>query len=430
MDVEDFINKERIVDLSFFNFENAITAAYYANEKLEIQKTNKNFERFFPILGNVTNAYFPNVLEQLGIPEEQILQFKSQIEEKGSVLIPQIKIIIDGQERMFSLLSAKTRNDDFSFLKGVQGQFVDRTNEWALRKEREELIAQKERDSELIKEKSLQLENLATRLAKYLSPQIYQSIFEDKQTVESKHSRKNLTIFFSDIVKFTDITDSTEPERLATIVNSYLSEMSAIALEYGGTIDKFIGDAILIFFGDPETKGDVEDALSAIEMSIRMQKRVVELQKSWKKLGLTNGLTVRMGISTGFCTVGNFGSDLRLDYTVLGSPVNLAARLQGMAEPGEIVIDETTQNLVGEELDVIKHKTFTPKGFVRPINTFKVGGFKKTEHRKLNRKLSRAGKRVEINVIDSSDIRAALSELKQIQDAFEKEYAEDYQEKK
>ena len=430
MDVEDFINKERIVDLSFFNFENAITAAYYANEKLEIQKTNKNFERFFPILGNVTNAYFPNVLEQLGIPEEQILQFKSQIEEKGSVLIPQIKIIIDGQERMFSLLSAKTRNDDFSFLKGVQGQFVDRTNEWALRKEREELIAQKERDSELIKEKSLQLENLATRLAKYLSPQIYQSIFEDKQTVESKHSRKNLTIFFSDIVKFTDITDSTEPERLATIVNSYLSEMSAIALEYGGTIDKFIGDAILIFFGDPETKGDVEDALSAIEMSIRMQKRVVELQKSWKKLGLTNGLTVRMGISTGFCTVGNFGSDLRLDYTVLGSPVNLAARLQGMAEPGEIVIDETTQNLVGEELDVIKHKTFTPKGFVRPINTFKVGGFKKTEHRKLNRKLSRAGKRVEINVIDSSDIRAALSELKQIQDAFEKEYAEDYWEKK
>ncbi len=430
MDVEDFINKERIVDLSFFNFENAITAAYYANEKLEIQKTNKNFERFFPILGNVTNAYFPNVLEQLGISEEQVLQFKSQIEEKGSVLIPQIKIIIDGQERMFSLLSAKTRNDDFSFLKGVQGQFVDRTNEWALRKEREKLIAQKERDSELIKEKSLQLENLATRLAKYLSPQIYQSIFEDKQTVESKHSRKNLTIFFSDIVKFTDITDSTEPERLATIVNSYLSEMSAIALEYGGTIDKFIGDAILIFFGDPETKGDVEDALSAIEMSIRMQKRVVELQKSWKKLGLTNGLTVRMGISTGFCTVGNFGSDLRLDYTVLGSPVNLAARLQGMAEPGEIVIDETTQNLVGEELDVIEHKTFTPKGFVRPINTFKVGGFKKTEHRKLNRKLSRAGKRVEINVIDSSDIRAALSELKQIQDAFEKEYAEDYQEKK
>ena len=107
--LEDFINKEKVIDLSFFNFENAITAAYYANENLEIQKTNKNFAKFFPILGNVTNAYFPNVLEQLGIPEEQISQFKSQIDQNGSVLIPQIKIIIDGKERMFSLLSAKTK---------------------------------------------------------------------------------------------------------------------------------------------------------------------------------------------------------------------------------------------------------------------------------------------------------------------------------
>ena len=110
MKVEDFINKEKVVDLSFFNFENAITAAYYANENLEIQKTNKNFAKFFPILGNVTNAYFPNVLEQLGIPEEQIAQFKSQIDENGSVLIPQIKITLEGKERMFSLLSARTKN--------------------------------------------------------------------------------------------------------------------------------------------------------------------------------------------------------------------------------------------------------------------------------------------------------------------------------
>ena len=84
---------------------------------------------------------------------------------------------------------------------------------------------------------------------------------------------------------------------MATIVNSYLSEMSAIALEFGGTIDKFIGDAILIFFGDPETKGDTEDALSCIEMAIRMQSRIQELQNSWMKLGLSEGLMVRMGIS-------------------------------------------------------------------------------------------------------------------------------------
>ena len=97
MKVEDFINKEKVVDLSFFNFENAITAAYYANENLEIQKTNKNFSKFFPILGNVTNAYFPNVLEQLGIPEEQIAQFKSQIDEN-------IKV------KEFTVLDARSKN--------------------------------------------------------------------------------------------------------------------------------------------------------------------------------------------------------------------------------------------------------------------------------------------------------------------------------
>ena len=131
-----------------------------------------------------------------------------------------------------------------------------------------------------------------------------------------------------------------EPERLALVINSYLSEMSSIALECGGTIDKFIGDAILVFFGDPETDGDTEDALKCLEMALRMRLRIKELQKYWQKLGVSSGLEVRMGIATGYCTVGNFGSQMRLDYTVLGSPVNLAARLQSLAEPDSILIDE------------------------------------------------------------------------------------------
>ncbi len=116
--------------------------------------------------------------------------------------------------------------------------------------------------------------------------------------------------------------------------------MSTIALEEGGTIDKFIGDSVLVFFGDPESEGETEDALKCVEMALRMLKRVDELKKHWKKLGVSDELNVRMGIATGFCTVGNFGSDLRMDYTVLGSPVNLAARLQTMAEPNTILIDE------------------------------------------------------------------------------------------
>ena len=86
MKVEDFINKEKVVDLSFFNFENAITAAEFANENLEIQKTNKNFAKFFPILGNVTNAYFPNVLEHWD--SRRLAQFKSQIDENECINTP------------------------------------------------------------------------------------------------------------------------------------------------------------------------------------------------------------------------------------------------------------------------------------------------------------------------------------------------------
>ena len=425
MNVQDFFNQEKVIDLSFFNFENAITAAYYANEKLEVQKVNKNFVNFFPVLGNITNVYFPDVLEQLGVPEEQISQFQSELDKNGKVLIPQILINIDGEERIFSLLSAKTKSENFEYLNGVQGQFVDRTAEWELRKEREKLYEQSKIDNQIIEEKSAQLENLATRLAKYLSPQIYKSIFEEKQEVKSVHSRKNLTIFFSDIIQFTDLTDTMEPEKLAKVINSYLSEMTTIAVKSGGTIDKFIGDAIMVFFGDPETEGEVQDALKCVEMAILMRQRVEELQKHWKKMGVINGLGIRMGISTGFCTVGNFGSDLRLDYTVLGSPVNLAARLQSAADRNGILIDENTNNLINDVVQTEKNNTITPKGFVRPIDTFILKDFKSQTHKDQRKMLSHSGERIEINVIDSSDIRAAIEELKNIQEKFEKEYSGD-----
>jgi len=424
MKIEDFFNQQYIIDLSFFNFSNAITACYYARENLEILKVNDNFLSFFPILGNVNNVYFPDVLEQIGLPGKQIEEFVRDINEKGMVLIPEIKISIDGKERIYFLLSTRTKNDSFTYLNGVQGQFVDRTVEFNLRKERQNLLDEKIRDREIIEEKSRQLASLAKRLAKYLSPQIYQSIFKNEDGGEHKHARKNLTIFLSDIVKFTDLADTLEPERLATVINSYLSEMSLIAVECGGTIDKFIGDAVLIFFGDPETEGETEDALKCAEMAIRMLKRVGELNKHWKKLGVIDGLKVRMGIATGFCTVGNFGSDLRLDYTVLGSPVNMAARLQTMAEHNSILIDEYTKDLINDHVSSKYIDEITPKGFARPVQVYRINDFKSAEHRNRRKSLTHVGERVEVSVLDSSNIRAAIEELKHIQEKFERDYAD------
>ena len=400
MKLEDFFNQHNIIDLSFYNFRNAITAAYFANKDLEILRVNDNFRSFFPVLGNVTNAYFPDVLEQLGVPGAQIEDFVSNINGKGSVLIPAVHLRIDDEDHVYSLLSTRTHDEAFSYLNGVQGQFVDRTAEWSLRKEREELLEQKIRDREVIEEKSRQLENLATRLAKYLSPQVYQSIFSDTGEQHSAYTRKNLTIFLSDIVQFTDLSDTLEPERLATVINSYLSEMASIALDCGGTIDKFIGDAVLVFFGDPKSEGETEDALKCVEMALRMRARVAELQKYWQKHGFSRGLHVRMGITTGFCTVGNFGSEQRLDYTVLGSPVNLAARLQAMADPGVILIDENTHSLIEQNVGCEPADQITPKGFVRPIQIYQVDDFHSKEHRERRQQLSRVGERVEVNVID------------------------------
>lgn len=278
MNAEQFFNQKIILDLSFFNFDNAITAAYFANQDLEIRRVNENFRVFFPDLGNVIDLSMPEVLERMGLPAKQVEQYKTGLEKDGSVLLPHVQVTIDGQDKVFSLLSTYTQNRDFSYLNGVQGQFVDRTAEWALRREREDLLEQKIQDREIIEQKSQQLETLANRLAKYLSPQIYNSIFSETEDTSRSHARKNLTIFFSDIVQFTDLSDSMEPERLATVINSYLSEMTNIAIECGGTIDKFIGDAILVFFGDPQSEGDAEDALRCVEMAVRMQERVEQLQ--------------------------------------------------------------------------------------------------------------------------------------------------------
>jgi len=173
-----------------------------------------------------------------------------------------------------------------------------------------------------------ELEVISSKLAKYLSPQVYSSIFSGQQAVHIQSQRKRLTIFFSDIVGFTHTTDTMESEELTNLLNDYLNEMSKIALEYGGTIDKFIGDAMMIFFGDPESRGEKDDSIACVSMTLAMRKRLNELQQIWEQdMGFTQPFQIRIGIATGYCTVGNFGSEERMDYTIIGGYVNLANTL-------------------------------------------------------------------------------------------------------
>ncbi len=150
--------------------------------------------------------------------------------------------------------------------------------------------------------------------------------------------------------------------------------MSAIALEYGATIDKFIGDAIMLFFGDPETRGTKEDAIACVKMATAMQRRMRDLQAEWRDRGQEHVFQLRIGINTGYCTVGNFGSDDRVDYTVIGNEVNLAARLQSHADLGGILLAHETCSLVKDAVFVEETGTITVKGFARPVRTHRVVG--------------------------------------------------------
>ena len=428
MKLDKFFDEKTVIDLSFFNFSNAVTAAYFANRNLEVLRVNKNFKKFFPILKTVNNIPFTSILEQLGVGDEYIKNFKQNLEKNGSVIIPKIEIKIGDEIRVYSLLSAFTENKDFPFLNGIQGQFVDRTDEYNLRREKEELLDQKLKDRELIEEKTKRLENIANRLSKYLSPQVYKSIFDEEESgkkTKENYVRKNLTIFFSDIVNFTDLSDALEAEKLALILNNYLSEMSLIAINSNATIDKFIGDAILSFHGAPETLGDENDAINCISMALEMKERVKELQSFWIRQGVKDGLKVRYGISSGFANVGDFGSSVMSDYTAIGSSVNLASRLQSIAPENEIIISDTTYNLVKNQINCEEYEEITPKGFVRPVKTYKVIDFKNKKNSKTKKSYSKKGNHVDIQIFDSSDMKAAMKELKKLQEDFSKEIDEE-----
>jgi hypothetical protein len=139
-------------------------------------------------------------------------------------------------------------------------------------------------------------------------------------------------------------------------------------------VDKFIGDAFLVFFGDPETKGVEEDARACLRMAIDMQQRLEQLNRGWRRRGFDQDIHARMGINTGYCHVGNFGSDDRMDYTIIGGEANLAARLQSIAPAGGICLSYETYALVRDLVSARPLAPIAMKGISRKIVPYLVEG--------------------------------------------------------
>ncbi|UVE18995.1 adenylate cyclase [Pseudomonas sp. LS44] len=228
-----------------------------------------------------------------------------------------------------------------------------------------------------IKREQEKAARLARNLAKYLSPQVWEMIFSGKKHVRLETQRKKLTVFFSDIKGFTELTEELEAEALTDLLNNYLNEMSKIALKHGGTIDKFVGDSVMVFFGDPASQGAKKDAVNAVSMAIVMRKHMKVLRQQWRAQGITKPLEIRMGLNTGYCTVGNFGADTRMDYTIIGREVNLASRLESAAESGEILISHETYSLVKDVIMCRDKGQISVKGFSRPVQIYQVVDFRR-----------------------------------------------------
>ncbi len=209
-------------------------------------------------------------------------------------------------------------------------------------------------------------------LKRYLPPQLVDSIVKGEKHVTFENERRKLTIFFSDIKGFTETTDSMEAEELSLLLNEYLTEMTKIAHRYGGTIDKFIGDAIMIFFGAPESTTEKDQAHRCVKMAIEMQEKMKELKQKWFKSGIEYPLEIRIGINTGTATVGNFGAEDRLSYTAIGGQVNLASRLEGLCNPGGILISHSTWAHVEDEVPCKVRGKVKVKGINREILVYDV----------------------------------------------------------
>ena len=191
---------------------------------------------------------------------------------------------------------------------------------------------------------------LRSTFQSYLSPSVLEKVLKDRHPLLMHSERKELTIMFSDIVAFSELCDSgMAPEEIQNLLREYFGEMIDIIFRYEGTVDKFMGDGILSFYGDPIDHAD--HALRAVRAAMDMQRKVRELNERWRAEG-RHTIEMRIGVNTGYVTVGDMGSSRRMEYTVLGREVNRAQRLEAAAKTGGILIGHRTYSLVKKEIDV------------------------------------------------------------------------------
>ncbi|MBI4428801.1 MAG: adenylate/guanylate cyclase domain-containing protein [Ignavibacteriales bacterium] len=212
-------------------------------------------------------------------------------------------------------------------------------------------------------------ESLRRSFEAYFPPAVVKKIMANPELVYAAGQKKELTIMFSDIKSFTTYSSTMSPEAIQKSLDEYFGAMVDIVFKYEGTVDKFIGDGLMVFYGDPEPQSD--HALRCVKAAVEMQKKCRELKAKWESEGKFP-LKIRIGINTGPVVVGNMGSSKRLSYTVLGSDVNLTQRLESNAPVEGIMISHRTYELVKDHVTTRPLEPIRVKGLDQPIQVYEV----------------------------------------------------------
>ncbi|OLC96818.1 MAG: adenylate/guanylate cyclase domain-containing response regulator [Candidatus Rokubacteria bacterium 13_1_40CM_3_69_38] len=212
-----------------------------------------------------------------------------------------------------------------------------------------------------------QLERLE-RLKRFFSPQLAEMIVSGDADDPLKSHRREITVVFLDLRGFTSFAETSEPEEVMGVLREYHAEMGRLILEHEGTLERFTGDGMMIFFNDPVSVPDAP--ARAVRMAVAMRQRVDELLVRWRKRGYD--LDFGVGVAQGYATIGAIGFEGRLDYGAIGTVTNLAARLCGEAKPGQILISQRVYGAVEDSVDVEELGGLTLRGFSKPVPAFNV----------------------------------------------------------
>jgi class 3 adenylate cyclase/CheY-like chemotaxis protein len=224
-----------------------------------------------------------------------------------------------------------------------------------------------------VEEQVGQLERLG-RLKRFFSPQLAELIVAGGTDDPLKTHRREVTVVFLDLRGFTAFAETAEPEELMGVLREYHAEMGKLILDHEGTLERFTGDGMMIFFNDPVTVPDPSER--AIRMALEMRERVHHLVMVWQKRGYE--LALGVGIAQGYATIGAIGFEGRWDYGAIGTVTNLAARLCGEAKGGQILVHQRVATTIEDLADLEAIGPLTLKGLLRPVSAFNVIGLKGT----------------------------------------------------